>query len=259
VLVRMGGMRGIINFAGATARGDEAARRQMFWYFQSVFGGNPDMPFATAPFGAMSGGTRVLEEGVNSADPTGIMTIVEVPGLIHQLNPLVRTAGHAPRTAETLGYEGDHSSFSLAEDADSTTIANPDIHFLWLVQKNASDTSGWDGDVQLYLDAMELVRDSGEGEAAQFVWSGGGVTANEIEGALERGIPLFLPRGSGRIVDGTINALEGKWNHVTENRERIEQMLSNPKIESNLDCITVEESTQPRRAQVWLEEHNFAA
>lgn len=259
VLVRCGGMRGIINFAGATAMPDDAARRQLFWYMTSVFGGNPDMPFKTAPFGAMSGGTRVLEDGLNQGNPTGIMTIVEVPGLIHRLNPEIRTAGHAPRTSETLGYEGDHSSFSLVDSADTTAIANPDIHFLWLVQQNASDTSGWDGDVECYLDLMELIRDSDEGTAAQFMWSGGGVSAKEINGALLRGIPTLLPRGSGRIVDNTIHALDDRWDKVTDSHEVIERMLNHPTVRANLHHITVVDSDDPRQAQRWLEQLGFAA
>ncbi len=257
VLTRCGGMKGILNFAGATTVKEEAARKDQFWYFQSVFGGNPDYPFQTYPFGAMSGGTRVLEAGLSDGSPTGTMTIVEVPGLIHRLDPCVRTAGHAPRTAKTLGYEGDRSSFSLAEEADTNTIANPDIHFLWLVQQNASDTSGWDGDLIAYHDLMDIIRLSGEGEAAQFFYSGGGVTAKEIWLSLQRGFPMLLPRGSGRIVDNFIRVLDGRFDLVDANHEVLEQIQADPTAMGNVDQVTVVDSTDPRQAQRWLQDHGF--
>jgi hypothetical protein len=262
VLARCGSMEGIINFAGATAPTDRREQERQFGFFQSMFGGNPDMPFRTANFGAMSGGTRVLSSGLNAGNPTGIMTIVEVPGLLHRLNPGIRTLGHAPRTAETLGYEGDHSSFSIADKADSTVIANPDIHLLWLVQKNASDKSEWDGDVQLYPKLMEIIQDAGSGVAAQVFWSGGGVTAKEIAVSLEYGFPILLPRGSGRIVDSMVHALDNEWHGVDDaHRKVIEEMLADPKLNRNLDCITVIDSdgNGPLAGQRWLERHGFAA
>jgi len=262
VLVRCGGMAGIINFAGATARSDRREQERQFYFFQSMFGGNPDMPFRTANFGAMSGGTRVLKSSLNEADPTGIMTIVEVPGLLHRINPGIRTLGHAPRTAETLGYEGDHSSFSIADEADAKVIANPDIHLLWLVQKNASDTSEWDGDVQLYPELMEIIQSTGSGTAAQVFWSGGGVTAKEIAVSLKYGFPILLPRGSGRVVDSMVQALDDAW-HKVENvhREALEELFATPALTRNLDCITVIDSdgNGPRQGQRWLEQHGFAA
>ncbi len=264
VLIRCGGMAGVINFAGATkiraasTCEEEDLRRQMFEYFVSVFGGDPRYAFQTYQFGALSGGTRVLEKGLSEAPPTGTMTIVEVPGLIHRLNPLVRTAGHAPRTAATVGYAGDHSSFSLMEKANTDTIANPDIHFLWLVQPNASDRSDWSGDVELYLDLMTDIRRAGAGKAAQFVWSGGTVTIKEIWGALARGIPVLLPRGSGRAVDNTILALDGEFKKVTEGHgPLLEEMLADPKVTPHLGLVTVVDSNDPLQAQCWLQDLGF--
>ena len=256
---RSGGMEGVLNFAGGTSATDPREQELQFNFFQQMFGGDADMPLTLGNFGAMSGGTRVLEEGINTGNPTGLMTIVEVPALLNQLNPRIRTLGHAPRTGQ-LGYEGAHSSFSITEKPDAKVIANPDYHMLWLVQENASDTSGWNGDLGPYGEFMCLVRDAGMGDAGQVCWNGGGVTAEEIELSLTHQFQTLLIRGSGRITDDFINAYDNKWAKVTDrSREMLETMLAKPEVKKGLELVSVVDCTKPREGQRWLRKHNFAA
>lgn len=266
VLVRCGGSEGVINLAGGTLVGDEASQKAQFNYFARMFGGDPELPFTPRPLCIMSGGTRVLQEGLDKGRPTAAMSILEVPGLVQYLHPTVRirTLGHLPRTG-TLGITDD-SRFSIIDKGDTNTVLNPDMQLCWMVQQNASDPSGWDADLKAYHELMYALMHADPTQvlpSAQIGWGGGSVTLDEVALSIRYGIPVLLIEGSGRAADGLIHALRGEWAKVdTKLVDAIRKLLSDAELVSMMrdeGMVSYVNVSDPRAAQRWLEDQGFAA
>lgn len=263
VLIRtMQGVVGNLNVAGATSFRSEADRRAMFDLVVRLFGGNPAEPFRLNRIALGSGGTRVLDQ---SQPLTGSMTAVETPGLVYAIarascpnNPEYwpRTWGHTPRTNETLGYGGEHSSFQLAESIDKDTIPNPLLHLLWILQQGASTPAGWNGDLTKYVELLSLFAASGEGRSGLLVLSGGGVTAEEVLLALRERIPVLAAAGTGRAADALVHLLDGDLDEIKEDgiRRHYQTILDE---ELDLNLIDLFHVTEPTNGQRWLEEMGF--
>lgn len=262
VLRTMKGVAGNLNVAGATTIRTQAEREALFTVVTRLFGGNPAEPFRLNQIALGSGGTRVLD-GTNPL--TGSMTAVETPGLAYAIalrnypdNPewWPRTWGHTPRTSETLGYGGEHSSFQLAEQLDRSAIPNPLLHLLWILQKGASTPVGWNGDLPKYVELLRLFADSGVGRSGMLVLSGGGVTAEEVLLALRDGIPVLGAVGSGRAADDLVHLRNGDLDSVAEDgiRRHYQTILDE---ELDLSLVRLFDTTHPREGQRWLEEMGF--
>jgi hypothetical protein len=256
------GVIGNLNVAGATSFREEADRRILFDLVVRLFGGNPQEPFRLNRIALGSGGTRVLDKN-NSL--TGTMTAVETPGLAYAVtrqnypdNPEFwpRTWGHTPRTNETLGYGGEHSSFQLAEKIGKDTIPNPLLHLLWILQKGASTPTDWNGDLLKYIELLRLFADSGEGLSGLLVLSGGGVTAEEVLMALREGIPVLGAAGTGRAANALIDLKYGNVDNVAEDGIRKHyQTILREDLDTGL--IRIFDASDPISGQRWLQEMGF--
>lgn len=253
---------GSLNVAGATSFRSEADRRAMFDLVVRLFGGNPAEPFRLDRIALGSGGTRVLDQ---DRPLTGTMTAVETPGLAYAIAQMnypdnqefwPRTWGHTPRTNETLGYGGEHSSFQLSEQIDKDTIPNPLLHLLWILQKGASTPTGWNGDLPKYIELLRLFAASGVGQSGLLVLSGGSVTAEEVLLALRERIPVLGAVGTGRAADALLHLLDGDLDEIEEGgiREHYQAIL-----DEGLDLRLVEvfHATEPTSGQAWLQEMGF--
>lgn len=262
VLRTMKGVAGNLNIAGATSVRTDAERYAMFDLAVRLFGGDSTDPFRLNRIAIGSGGTRVLD----ADNPlTGSMTAVETPGLAYAIarknhpdNPELwpRTWGHTPRTNETLGYGGEYSSFQLADKMNKSTIPNPLLHLLWILQKGASTPAGWNGDLPKYIELLRLFADSGEGQSGLLVLSGGGVTAEEVLLALREDIPVLGAVGSGRAADALVHLKSGDLDKITETavREHYQTVLDE---RLNLELVGLFDTDTPADGQTWLQEMGF--
>jgi len=263
VLVRANqGVVGNLNVAGATSIKSHEDRLALFYRVLRLFGGDPSLRFRLNKIAIGSGGTRVLD---GSGTLTGSMTAVETPGLAYAIarqnypdNPEFwpRTWGHAPRTNETLGYGGEHSSFQLAEDMDKDTIPNPILHLLWLLQQGASAPAGWNGDLPKYIELLRLYQDSLEGNSGILVLSGGGVTAEEVLLALRNGINVLGALGTGRAADALAHLKAGDLHKIDEEgiRKHYQTILDEG---LDLDYIDLYDADKPQIGQEWLQAMGF--
>jgi|GEM_PF-3459958 len=256
------GVVGNLNVAGATSVRTDAERHTMFDVVSRLFGGDPTRPFRLNAIAIGSGGTRILDED----NPlTGSMTAVETPGLAYAIarqnfpdNPEFwpRTWGHTPRTHETLGYGGEHSSFQLADEMDTSAIPNPLLHLLWILQRGASTPAGWNGDLPKYIELLRLFAGSGVGQSGLLVLSGGGVTAEEVLLALREDIPVLGIVGTGRAADALVDLKYDSLDNVAESGIRGHyQTVLDEGLDLNLIRLCGMDS--PADGQMWLQEMGF--
>lgn len=193
------------------------------------------------------------------------MTAVETPGLAYMIarrnypdapDMWPRTWGHAPRTKETLGYGGEHSSFQLAEEMGRDTLPNPLLHVLWLLQKGASTPSDWNGDLPKYIELLRIFRDSDQGLSGLLVLSGGGVTAEEVLLALREEIPVLGAVGTGRAADALVHLKNGALDQIAEDgiRKQYEAILAEG---LDLNLVTLFDTSNPVEGQLWLQDMGF--
>lgn len=264
VLRTMKGVRGNLNVAGTTSPRSAVESRALFDLVVRLFGGNPDEPFRLDRIAIGSGGTRVLDA---NWPLTGKMTAVETPGLAFAIalqnypdNPEYwpRTWGHTPRTNETLGYGGRHSSIQLADKISNDTIPNPLLHLLWILQQGASTPAGWNGDLPKYIELLRLFADSGEGQSGLLVLSGGGVTAEEVLLALRNDIPVLGAVGTGRAADALVHLKDGTLDQIDEQgiRTHYQTILDEG---HDLELIRLFSADQPTDGQSWLQDMEFGA
>jgi hypothetical protein len=252
---------GCLNVAGATSVKTQEERLRMFNLVVRLFGGDPSLPFRLNRISIGSGGTRVLD-GSNTL--TGSMTAVETPGLAYIIAKLYSddpadwplTWGHAPRTNETLGYGGEHSSFQLAEEMDKNTIPNPVIHMLWLLQQGASVPSGWNGDIFMKGELLRDYRDSGQGESGELILSGGGVTAEEVLIALRHELPVLGAYGLGRASNDLVLLKDRRVDQIAEEgiRNHYQTVLDEG---LNLELVSIFDMDRPRDGQVWMQDNGY--
>lgn len=263
VLLRIAkGVVGNLNVAGAASVRTEEERLALFEVVVRLFGGNPAEPFRLNRIALGSGGTRILSK---DSPLTGSMTAVETPGVAYAIaranypdDPEFwpRTWGHTPRTNETLGYGGEHSSFQLADRLDKSTIPNPLLHLLWILQKGASTPANWNGDLPKYIELLGTFADSGVGRSGLLVLSGGGVTAEEVLLALREGIPVLGAVGTGRAADALVCLKDGDLDEIAEAgiREHYQTILAEG---LDLSLVRLFDVATPTDGQRWLQEMEF--
>jgi hypothetical protein len=191
VAVRCAGAQAFLRTAGGTSDTDIATQHALFGH---VMEGFHTAALRMRPGVVSSGATRIIN-GANA-----VMTILEIPRLVANIHAGCLTLGTAPRTTETMSLTGRHSTFVPSDKLDDTTAANPTYDLMWFVQTNASQASGWDGDVSPYFDLMDILKVEGAATGL-WVWGGGNVTRKEIVEALQRGHPVGVVDGSGRVAN----------------------------------------------------------
>ncbi|HVI69365.1 MAG TPA: hypothetical protein VM581_02810 [Magnetospirillaceae bacterium] len=242
VAIRSGGARGLLRFAGSSSETSIADQRALLDFAEAAF-----RPGDLSNLALMSGGTRIT-----NGDHQVVMTILELPALIRGWHPSCRTLGSVPRTTETMSLIGPYSTFVPSDRLDGHTLAHPGNDMLWIVQINASQTSGYDLDIPLYLDVMDLVKAEGQATGL-FVWSGGRVTAMEIREALLRGHPCGVVIHSGRIATDLFFWLNGGHDQIAPDNRRI---FGGWKKEGlDLSALTLLDT--PDETHAWLDACNF--
>jgi len=202
-----------IRIAGGCKGLDEEGKTNMLEFFRHGFAGYAGIAF--------SGGTRTLTDD-GKMDPM----VTDIPGIIAENNEGVIALGTAPRTGQfTLQGE---SVFTLDQYG---TIANPSMAAILLVQNGAEGLLDWDGDVDVYFEAMKNWEQHADFQNAIISYNGGGVTETEVRKGIKVGWPTILVKGSGRFTDQLIEEYENgetpKNVHVVEigNAEALNQIL----------------------------------
>jgi hypothetical protein len=146
-----------------------------------------------------SGGNR----DIDASGQTNIM-VTDILGVVALENPSCVALGSVPRTAiMTLQDEG---RLVLNEYG---SVPNPDQSGVLIVQNGPDGNLDWDGDLKVYFDLMEQWKQYASFSAVGLMtWNGGGITGDEIEGAIKRKWPVFLVKGSGRITDEYVAKVE---------------------------------------------------
>jgi hypothetical protein len=239
------GRCGVLNIIGSTAIDDLILRQRFFDLMVDLFGGNDEIPFELGPVSVSSGGSRVLDGAANDPTASAYITVVEGPGLAFRISQRystdrsrwVRTWGHIPRTASTVGYGGEHSSFELDEQRDSHALPNPMLNLLWVVQEGGSKQATYKGDVPKYTQVLEIFEGTGEGHSGNLILGGGGVSAYEVAYTLAHGIPLLGMLGTSRVADYLPLLLAHKLEPVPEGaiRDAFRQI-----IDAGLDAATTD-------------------
>ncbi|HYG84078.1 MAG TPA: hypothetical protein VD907_04315 [Verrucomicrobiae bacterium] len=233
---------GIIRFVGGTSN-DTVSGEAALRFTEAVFSDGKLQPLAL-----MSGGTRIVNDRLKV-----IPGILEMPGLAKLWNPDCVALGSVPRTSATMSYQGEHSSLMLSDIMNDSMLPNPTLDMLWVVQYGVNDTSGWDGDVEVYLEFMDNMRQDAGLVPATICWNGGLVTAKEIRGALEYGFHCLLIEGSGRFTDAAIAFKRGKQVEDAQFRTILGKWHDSG-VELNFDIIRHDD---PNQVKQWLTAHGL--
>lgn len=160
---------------------------------------------------AFSGGTMKVQASFDEAgkrtvySPDGF-TITYVPALLAETNACLAVST-TPRT-DQITLDEEYGGVILTDDLDRIDFQQ---HRAVLIQKDgtemADDEVDWARDVLPYLGLMVVWMRKGV-KCAIVACNGGGATWKEIIWALERDIPVFAIRGSGRKTDEFITKFE---------------------------------------------------
>jgi hypothetical protein len=140
-----------------------------------------------------SGGTVEYKDGVEAP------VVCQVPFYLARLMPCTAW-GSTPATYRARLSEGGVIASKYGAELDSRGHQNI------LTQDSATSFQGWDGDVRLYMEALEVFAKH-DYKVAIAVVNGGDVTMDEALLALSKNIPIILVQGSGRACDQIIAAI----------------------------------------------------
>ena len=156
---------------------------------------------------AFSGGTaNIDDEGV-----FGLGMVTNMPAVLAANYPCVAMST-TPRTAIMAL---NHETGGLIVDSYGGRI-DPRQHGALIVQEDPAEVLDWNGDLETYLTLMEGWKQAGF-KVAVIAMNGGGVTRDEIYGALKRGIHVIAIEGSLRETDAFIKAWrDDDWSETAE-------------------------------------------
>jgi hypothetical protein len=143
------------------------------------------------------GGTRMLR----TDDPVSTVPgITEIPPAIRTLCPTMVLLGVVPKTADMLLTE--HGMVISAEDGKPYfTVVHPTQDIALVVQVSADDAEVWDAEYEECLRVTEDLRSYAGFGSTLISYNGGTVTRREVLATADRGWPVILIRGSGRVTD----------------------------------------------------------
>ena len=144
------------------------------------------------------GGARMLMRD----DPEKIVpSITEVPSRLRRFCPEMIVLGIVPKT-EDLRLD---DRFGLVVSSESgnpyITVIHPEQDIVLVVQTSADDKEIWDAEFQECLRITSDLREYGDWKSVLVSYNGGPVTKREIIATAERGWPVVLIKGSGRVTD----------------------------------------------------------
>jgi hypothetical protein len=147
--------------------------------------------------GMLFGGTRMIKRDNPSEIVPGI---TEIPPLIRQDNPESVILGVIPNS-EDLKFAPEGLIVSAEKGNDFITIAHPNQDTCLLLQESVDRKVSWESEFEECLRITENLRSFAHWGSLLISYNGGGVTEKEIVATAQRGWPVLLIRGSGRITD----------------------------------------------------------
>lgn len=142
--------------------------------------------FANSDCTIIGGATRVKQRNSETIIPG----VAEILPLIHKSSPNARVIGVVPRQTELHYYKGD-IIVSDKPTEDYLTVIHAGLPACLLLQYSADrGFTDWNGEWQVSLDYMEVLREHGGHQTLHFVFGGGPTTKREVLHVLN------LPRNS---------------------------------------------------------------
>lgn len=184
VVVRLTGGCGCMS--SADAQGMEALFTEAFSGFDGAL---------------LFGGTRMLARTDQEHIVPGV---TEVAALIRRTNPHCVSLGVVPRTQDLRISD---AGMVVQDDPrdEYVTIIHPHQDMCLVVQTNVDDPAIWDAE---FLECARIIDDLRTYASFQHLlicYNGGGTTERELLHHVQRGWPVLLVAGSGRITDRYAN------------------------------------------------------
>lgn len=237
--------REVVRIAGGCKHISPEIVSAMPGYFREAFrtvdeDGNTVTEFRGTAF---SGGTANLDgDGVVN---DGMVT--NMPAVLANAYPCIAMST-TPRT-DIMALDG--QTGGLIVDAYGGRIDFRQ-HAAMVVQQDPAEVLDWDGDLDIYLTLLEGWQMAGF-KTAIIAMNGGGVTRDEIYGALKRGIPVIAVEGSLRETDAFIKAWrDGDWSATDEGVRENCQAVVDAADKSLVKVVTINKPEELRAALVEL-------
>lgn len=190
--------REVVRIAGGCKHISEEIVDAMPGYFKDAFrtvddDGNTVNEFRGTAF---SGGTANIDDDGVLADSM----VTNMPAVLANAYPCIAMST-TPRTA-VMALDPDTGGLVVDMYGGRIDFRQ---HAALIVQQDPANILDWDGDVDLYMTLMEGWKIAGFNTAV-IAMNGGGITRDEIYGALKRQIPVIAVEGSLRETDAFIKA-----------------------------------------------------
>ena len=147
--------------------------------------------------GILVGGTRMIAKEGGEILPS----VTEIPMKVRVASPKVVILGVVPKTSELQLVPGLGMVVSGESGASYTSIIHPCQDVCLLVQQSVDAGVEWEAEYRVCLDIIQSLREFANWQSALISYNGGSVTKKEILETAERGWPVVLIRGSGRVTD----------------------------------------------------------
>ncbi len=158
---------------------------------------------------ALSGGTAYFDKESGTLKSAIVTAIPAVLAAQYECIAI----GTFPRVED---FAFDRSLHYLYTDTYGAVVDDR-YHHIISIQKSASETLGWDGDLKQRFAIFDMLKDW---QSVYVIINGGAVTRDEAYMAIERGIPVVVARGSGREADALVAAVENDSFSLTAKEER---------------------------------------
>jgi hypothetical protein len=146
--------------------------------------------------GILFGGTRMI-----SGEGKVIPSVTEIPTRIRIRAPDAVVLGVIPRTADLKLVPGLGMVVSDEPGAAYCSIVHPDQEACLLVQQSVDTGVEWEAEYRVCLEIIQSLRDFANWQSVLISYNGGSVTKKEILETAERGWPVILVDGSGRVTE----------------------------------------------------------
>ncbi len=145
--------------------------------------------------GILFGGTRMISKEGGKILPS----VTEIPTRIKIRAPDAVILGVVPRTSELKLVPGLGMVVSGESGAAYDSIIHPNQEACLLVQQSVDTGVEWEAEYRVCLDIVKNLRDYANWQSVLISYNGGSVTKKEILETAERGWPVVLVSGSGRV------------------------------------------------------------
>jgi len=147
--------------------------------------------------GILFGGTRMITKDGDKILPS----VTEIPTRIRVRAPNSVVLGVIPRTSDLKIVPGLGMVVSSELNNEFTTIIHPDQDICLLIQQSVDTGVEWEAEYRVCLEIIQSLRDFARWQSVLISYNGGSVTKKEILETADRGWPVILVKGSGRVTD----------------------------------------------------------